>query len=147
MGVRLSCCGSIEGHIKDRAKKAKVAMSKIKKPQLLSIDTALTIFNICVAPVATYGTEVVWEQMTIRLCMLMESVKATFLKRCLGVARGTRNRDVYSWLGVNSFVEEMVVRYNLSWTSAALKYIQGFRDKINEVSRRGPFWGSFLNPR
>jgi len=46
---------SFGDHVKNRAEKAIAAMSSIEKPWLLSLRTALLLFDSKVFPVATYG--------------------------------------------------------------------------------------------
>jgi len=137
LGVQLSCCGSVEGHVKDRTRRAKVAIARIRKPQLLSISAALAVFELCIAPMASYGITMVWQKMKVTMLAMMESVKATFVKKCLGVATCTSNRLVYSLLGQRSFVEELMMKHDLPLTPEVALYLKEFRVKIRGVLEDG----------
>ena len=50
-------------HIEDRAVRAVKAPVEIKKLNLLSIATALKCFSIKVAPIATYGIQLIWNHL------------------------------------------------------------------------------------
>jgi len=129
----------VGGHVKERARKAKVAISRIQKPQLLSMESAQRVFELCIAPVATYGIAVVWERMTKNMLETMESVKATFLKRCLGAAVGTKNRLVYRLVGTGSFVMD---KFGLPGTTASSEYLVAFSEKMRQVIKAGELLGS-----
>ena len=133
LGVHFSCCGSFEGHIRERSRRAKVAISRIRKPHLLSTATALEVFGLCIAPVAAYGIAVVWDQMSERLLRILESVKATFLKRCLGVGYGTRNRVVYGLVGTTSFVTDLLASYRLPRSAAVDQYLLEFSRRVGDA--------------
>ena len=142
LGVKLSCCGNVEGHIRDRVRRAKVAIARIRKPQLLSIKAAVEVFALCIAPVASYGLRLLWEKMNIRMLAILESVKATFLKRCLGVAVHTRNRLVYALTGEGSFIEELMSRNHLERHIAVEEYVQSFNRKVRDVLEGDFFRGT-----
>ena len=50
-------------HIEDRAVRAMKATVEINKLNLLSIATALRLFTIKVAPIATYGIQLIWNHL------------------------------------------------------------------------------------
>ena len=139
LGVRLSCQGSIDSHVRERVRKAKIAIARIRKPHLLSIKTAMAVFSLCVGPVAYYGLAAVWERMSVRLLGMVETVKASFLKRCLGVARSTKNRLVYSLLEERSFIEELLPILKVRCTLAVDEYLRAFKKKVEGVAVDG-FW-------
>ena len=67
-------------HIKDRVVKATVEINKLN---LLSIATVLKLFNIKVAPTATYDTQFIWNNLTYSNLKRLEGVKTAYLKRML----------------------------------------------------------------
>lgn len=58
LGITVPSDGhSFAAHLRGRCRKALVAVSSISKPQLLSLHTAMQLFDIKIAPIATYGIE------------------------------------------------------------------------------------------
>ena len=72
-----------------------VAAMTIQKPQTLSLKTALQLFDLNITPVASYGIELVWDELSVDSLDKLNQVKATFLKRTLGLRRTAKNRLVY----------------------------------------------------
>ena len=91
----------------ERVRRAKIAVGGLDKLGELSLGAAVRLFKGVIAPVATYGLGVIWGRMGRENFKKLEGVKAFFLKRWLGVARGTRNRLVYRVTGERSFIEEL----------------------------------------
>jgi len=137
LGIKLRSCGSYEGHIRERVRKAKVAIARVRKPQMLGMGTALRVFGLCIAPVVSYGIPVIWEKLNEKHLAALESVKASFLKRSLGVAAGTKNRVVYSLVGTGSFIEDVRTMFKLELTHSATLYLQSFQEKIRGVESEG----------
>ena len=77
-------------HIEDIAVRAMKATVEIKKLILLSIATALKLFTIKVAPIATYGIQLIWNHLTYSNLKRLEEVK-TYLKRMLCISKYTPN--------------------------------------------------------
>ena len=109
---------SFSAHISERCRKAMVASSMIRKPHLLSLKTALQLFNLKVAPITTYGVELIWENLTPANLESLDRVKAAFLKRTLGLHPSAKNRLVYCLAQTPLFSKELQERLGLSQTSA-----------------------------
>ena len=82
-------------HIKDKAASAVKAMHDIKHLNKVSLETAMKLFNAKIAPIITYGLELIWEHLTKRNLEKIEKVKATFMKKLLGVSKYTPSRLTY----------------------------------------------------
>ena len=76
-----------------------VAMASIEKPQLLSMGTALRLFDIKIAPVATFGIELIWESLTVAKLESFNRLEAAFLKGAMRLHSTSRNRLVYLLAG------------------------------------------------
>jgi len=77
LGVTLTPTGtSFSRHIRDRVRKAQLAMATIKTPQKLSIRTALQLFSLKIAPTAAYGIQAIWRWLSKSDLERLESVKA-----------------------------------------------------------------------
>lgn len=81
-------------HVTERAAQAIMAMQEIKNIRLLSLETAMKLFNAKIMPIVSYGIEVIWEHLTERNLETIEKVKSTYLKKTLGVSKTTKSRLV-----------------------------------------------------
>ena len=61
----------------------------------LSLETSKQLFIAKVIPILTYGIQITWSYLKKKDLELLEKVKATFLKRALGVSKTTPSRMVY----------------------------------------------------
>jgi Reverse transcriptase (RNA-dependent DNA polymerase). len=65
LGITFQVTGhTFSKHIEDRAVIAMKATVEIKKQNLMSIATDLKLFTIKVAPIATYGIQLIWNHLT-----------------------------------------------------------------------------------
>ena len=136
LGVRFSTSGTcFSAHIAERVAKSVTAMSSIPSPQKLSLNTAMQLFQMKVGSVASYGVPLLWADLTARHMAKLDTVKATFLKRVLGLPRNTRNRLVYALAGTGPFVEDLVDQFNLGTTLALTEFRETFSKKMREVSQ------------
>lgn len=133
LGVTFRSGGSFEGHIRDRVRRGKIAIAKIRKPHLLSLKTAMEVFRLCVAPVISYGFEIIWDRLGKSMLEYIDSLKGLYLKRCLGVSKYTRNRLVYWLTDERCFVEELGEKMGLKNTRAVEDHVVNFKGKIAEV--------------
>ena len=136
LGVKLWSCGSVEGHLRDRIRGAKIYFAKLRKLQCISMQASMKLLSMCVLPVVTYGLELIWYKLSTRNLAVLETVKARFLKRCLGVAEVTRNRNVYYIVGARSIVEDVMKSLEVGGTEATEEYLTDFRGKVEEQAER-----------
>lgn len=134
LGITLHYNGkSFTAHIAERCRKATLAFNSIKNPQRLSVETALRLFDLKIAPTACYGIEVIWEKLTTPNMETLNRVKATFLKRVLGLHNSTRNRFAFLLANSPLFIEDLVRRYKLPPTEAYTEWIRTWETKFDEV--------------
>jgi len=124
---------SFGDHVKERFKNSLLAMTEIKKPWLLSTDTALRLFDCYVASVASYGIQTVWPYLSLEDLKAMERIKATFLKRMLSLHISTKNRYTYLLVGTPLFLEELVRRFNLPHTLEYQSTLQIQEEKFGDI--------------
>jgi Reverse transcriptase (RNA-dependent DNA polymerase)/Endonuclease-reverse transcriptase len=135
LGVTFQQSGkSFATHIKDKSRKAISASYSISNLNLLSIKTAVKLFNIKVSPVASYGIEVVWPFLSLTDFAQLERVKANFLKRALCLSKYTKSRLVYELTGEEFFVRELQKQFNLPETENYLKFIKKRIDKSEDIN-------------
>ena len=133
LGVVLSCGVSFGAYISQRISQSTAAMATIPSPGKLSIDTAMSLFNIKIAPIAAYGLTLVWEDLSATQITALDKVKATFLKRSLCLHRSASNRLTYCLAGTQPFIEDVVRRYGLPDTPALQQYRTEYQNKMREI--------------
>jgi len=131
LGVTLSSSGKcFTAHINSRVHKAIIcAVSEIRNPRVLSVNAAIQLFYLKVAPIASYGVQIIWQFLTTANLHMLDRVKSMFLKRMLGVARTSRNRLVYLLTGCTTFIESLRRMYNLPITLAYEQYVSDLEEK------------------
>lgn len=96
-------------------------MSKLSAIHKSSIATALKLFNLAIAPVASYGIEAIWPYLTVNDLTILESVKSRFLKKIMRLHFKARSRFVYQLAETDYFVNELMAKYSLPETDVRLK--------------------------
>jgi hypothetical protein len=109
-------------HIERRRIIALLATYDIPKLSSLSIETGLKLFNLKIAPILSYGIEVIWKHLSKDDFLSLERGKASFVRKLLSVSKSTRTRFTYSLVNCNLFVEELKHRFHLPDTPAYLKF-------------------------
>jgi len=120
-------------HVEDRRASAIAAIAGIPRINLLSVVTALKLFDLKIAPIASYGIQLTWDILTTAQLGRLESVKATFLKRVLCVYKKSKSRYVYLLTGAEYFVIELKERFNLPETDAYKKFKSIREQKVKEI--------------
>ena len=134
LGLLLPSNGhSFPAHLTERCRKALIAAGSIRSPQRLSLATAIRLFDLKVAPVATYGIEVIWRDMTAKNFDQLNRVKASFLKLALGLHRTAQNRLVYLLSGTPLLSEDLRQRFGLPETTAFLEHLRSWERKFAEI--------------
>lgn len=134
LGVTLQPRGiAFNRHVSDRCRRAQIATYSITKLSLLSVHTALKLFNLKVAPVATYAIELIWPYLTLSDFRKIESVKSLFLKRILSVSKFTPSRLVYKLAATDYFVKEIQHKYNLPKTPSFDNFVGEREEKERAV--------------
>ena len=134
LGVTLPTNGrSFTEHINDKVRRALVASVGIRTPSRMSLRTALALFEIKVAPAASYGIQVTWEHLSSAQLEKLDRIKPAFLKRALGLHCSALNRLVYLLCDTPLFIEDLKRRYNLPTTRAYLEFINSWHMKMAEI--------------
>src|SRR5437763_1688683 len=98
---------SLAAHLSSRIQKATTAMTSIPRVQKVSLRTAPVLFDLKVAPVASYGTEVTCPFLSVSNLEMLDKIKPTFLKRALGLPRNPRNRLVYPYCDTATLIDDL----------------------------------------
>jgi hypothetical protein len=86
-----------------------------------------------IAPIASYGIQVIWPILKVSDLVLLESVKAAFLKRVMCLYKKAKSRHVYLLAQTNYFVTELKERFNLEDTPQYQEFINGQQQKVDEI--------------
>lgn len=78
----------------------------------------MKIFTVKIVPIITYGLEIVWQYLTKSNLKDLEKVKATYLKRVLGLSRFAPSRIVYELTREPMLLEDLRLQFLLPSTSA-----------------------------
>ena len=136
LGVTLQTTGTtFTMHIQDRTTAATNASYDIPNLQRLSLPTAMTLFRIKVAPVATYGIQIIWPHLTMKNLRRLENVKARYIKRALSLSKYTRNSYAYLIANETYFIEDIRITFNLQRTQAYEDIIKERQDKAKTIPR------------
>ena len=134
LGVTLQPTGkSYRIHIKRRATAATKAMFHINMLSRLSLETAMTLFDVKIVPTLTYGIELVWEKLSMKDLNTIEAVKARFLKLVLGVSKYTRSRLSYELARETFLIEDLRIKYFLPCTENWTKLLTERKEKRMDI--------------
>ncbi|PSN47588.1 hypothetical protein C0J52_04568 [Blattella germanica] len=131
-------CFSI--HAREKAAAATRAIRDIKHLQALSLETALKLFLAKVLPIITYGIQILWQHLKKQELEMWEKVKATFLKRALGVSRYTPSQLVYLLAREPFLIEDIRLRQCLPSTDAYQELLRERTEKRHQVGEE--FYGT-----
>ena len=113
---------------------ANLAFGSIPKPQLLSHQTAIALFRLKIAPMATYGVQITSECLTKAQMASLDKLKANFLKRALGVHRSTKNRIAYLLTEAPLPTQQIKEAYHLPDTPAYQENHKDWLQKMDPIS-------------
>ena len=105
-------------HVAERCRLGQLAMLSISKLPLLSLTTALKLFDIKISPIVTYGIQVIWPYLSVSDLRQLEKIKTMYLKRVLCVSKFTKSRLVYKLTQCDFFVKQIQTQFNLSQSVA-----------------------------
>jgi hypothetical protein len=127
LGVVFQASGNSFGrHVEKRARAALMATYSIKELHQLSIETAIKLFDLKVAPTASYAIEVIWPYLTLKDLENLERVKTRYFKKVLGLSKYNKSRYVYELVSneVTLFVTDLRNRFNLPDTNVYKKFCE-----------------------
>jgi hypothetical protein len=114
LGVTLQVSAkSFSKHVAKRVNAAVFASYKLKQLPLMSIEAGLKLFDLAIAPVASYGIEAIWPYLSVNDLNKLETAKSRFLKRLLSVKKTLKSRFTYQLADCDLFVSDLVIRYKL----------------------------------
>ena len=64
---------SFPRHTSERVRKARAAFWSIPNPSSLSMSTAIKLFELKVAPIASYGIQITWKHLTTAQLVTLDS--------------------------------------------------------------------------
>ena len=117
-----------------------VAVTTLEAPHKLSLQTALSLFALKVAPTAAYGVQLIWKHLSEKNLGDLDRVKSTFLKRALGVHSNSRNRLVYLLSDTPLFMEDLRRSLRLEETPAYKDFIVTQENKMADIDPA--FWST-----
>lgn len=124
---------SFKAHIKERARKALLAMATLGPVHKLSICAALKLFNIKIGPIASYAVKLIWNFMSVKDFQLLENVKSRYLKRCLCIDKTTKSRYAYLMCNDELFVKHVAQSFALPATPAYREFCDNHEAKKCDI--------------
>ena len=134
LGITVQLTGkTFTVHIQERLNAAVRSISDIEHLQRISLKTAMRLFDAKIVPTLTYGIEIIWECLTVRQLQDIERLKATYLKRAMGVSKYTSSRLVYILARETFLLEDIRLSHLLPETPAVKEVLQERRRKEEDV--------------
>jgi hypothetical protein len=122
---------SFTRHVKERRSKAVSSIYTLPDLRKLSLNVALEVFRLKIAPSAAYGIRQIWRSLSLADLQIIDGVKTLFLKRLLGVSKFSSNTLVYLIASTPTLIEELRETYGLEMTPA---YFLSFIVKLRNAS-------------
>jgi hypothetical protein len=139
LGVTLQASGKcFSKHIAKRVSAAIFATYKIKNLSQMSIEAGLKLFDLAIAPIASYGIEVIWPHLTKNDLQKLETAKSRFLKRLLGLSKVNKSRFTYQLADCDLFVSDLCNKFNLCKNDAYENFIS--QNLINTSTIENKFY-------
>ncbi|KAJ4432409.1 hypothetical protein ANN_21028 [Periplaneta americana] len=134
LGVTFQITGTTFSlHAEEKAIAATRAINNIRHLQDISVEAAMKLFHARIIPILTYGVDVVWEYLRKRDLKAGEKVKATYLKRVLGVSKFTPSRLVYVLIREPFLIEDLRYSLILPTTDAYKQLLEENTQKRNNI--------------
>lgn len=100
----------------------------------------MALFKAKILPILTYGIEIIWEHLHEKNLATMERVKATYIKRAIGVSKYTRSRLAYLLARETFLIEDIRILFSLPSTQAIEKQLKELEKKREEIPQE--FYGT-----
>ncbi|CAB3388479.1 Hypothetical predicted protein [Cloeon dipterum] len=134
LGVVFQSSGiSFSKHIAKKVRAAILATAALKSLPKSSLSTALKIFDLAVAPIASYGIQVIWPYLTLHDLNKLETVKSRFLKKALCLSKFMKSRLAYELADSEFFMEKLASPFSLPESPTFDKFIDNQLFKISEI--------------
>jgi hypothetical protein len=128
-----STASTFTRHVQDRRDRAIAAIRLLPPPTQLSLQAAIELFRIKLAPMATYAVNLCWHRMKVSDFRIVDSVLACFLRRVLGVSKYTRSRLVMLLANATLTTQDLARSCDLPNTPSFLAYLMETETKRGEV--------------
>ncbi|CAB3374427.1 Hypothetical predicted protein [Cloeon dipterum] len=134
LGVVFQSSGiSFSKHIAKKVRAAILATAALQSLPKSSLSTALKIFDLAVAPIASYGIQVIWPYLTLHDLNKLETVKSRFLKKALCLSKFMKSRLAYELADSEFFMEKLASQFSLPESPTFDKFIDNQLFKISEI--------------
>ena len=121
-------------HIANRCRLGQLAMFSITKIPLLSLNTALKLFDLKISPIVTYGIQLIWPHLSLTDFRSLEKIKTLYLKRALCLSKYTKSRFTYKLAKCDFYVREIQIQMSLPETDAFKKFISEREVKATDIN-------------
>jgi hypothetical protein len=109
-GCILGELGTLFTIVQERSTAAIKAIYGMKNLRQLSTTTAMALFQNAITPIVAYGVEIVWEKLMVKDIERIEKVKASFMKREMGLGMNAPSRMAYVLMGELFFIGPIYTR-------------------------------------
>lgn len=134
LGVTFQTTGTtFTTHIERRVNKIVNEMHLLTDLKLLSLNTALQIFYMKLAPIMEYCLPTIWNFLSSKNLQRIDYSFLTFLKYVCGLPINSKNRLTLLICDTPTFVTTLKMKYNLDHTESYTAYLASLNDKIKEV--------------
>lgn len=120
-------------HVTEKAMQAIMAFHEIEHIRSLSLETAMALFRAKILPILTYGLEIIGPHLTVENLTTLERVKATYIKKAIGVSKTTRSRLVYLLARESFLIEDLRTNLMLPNTSASARLLKTLQEKRDDI--------------
>lgn len=107
LGVILQTTLTFTDHIMKRKAAAAAVIGSLKNLRLVSLDTAIRIFDLKVRPIACYALDSICSFLTCRQLAQLDRVKSLFLKKAIGVHKSASSTLVHEIAATATLTEDL----------------------------------------
>ena len=124
---------SFSVHIQERLIGAVRCINDIENLQLLSLKTAIRLFEVKVLPTLTYGLKIIWDHLSVKQLESIGSLKARYLKRTMDLSKYTPSRLVYAPAWETFLLDDLMLKHLLPRTSEVKAVLRSRKRKQEEI--------------
>src|SRR5690606_24860651 len=122
-------CKNFALHVKERCSRALRATYALRDTRVLSVQTALTLFDFKIKPILSFGIQHIWNELSMSSLRKIDSVKSSYVKRLLGVSIYSKSRLVYLLMNTQPLVVELQVAFRLPKILAYTEHVTSLEQK------------------
>jgi hypothetical protein len=97
------------------------------------LKTAIRLFEVKVLLTLTYGLEIIWDYLSVKQLESIESLKARYLKRTMGLSKYTPFRLVYALARETFLLDDLMLKHLLPRTSEVKAVLRSRQRKQEEI--------------